>query len=49
MFQLPVTTVLLTSVVRLMDYLGLCSQAEDTKPRVCELSQLVVSGAAGGS
>ena len=49
MFQLPVGTVLLPSLLRLLVYLGLCNKEEDTKPRICELSKLAVSGAEGGA
>ena len=49
MFQLPVGTVLLPSLLRLLVYLGLCNKEEDTKLRICELSKLAVSGAEGGA
>ena len=48
MFQFPTLTVLLTSLVRLLMYLGLCNKEEDLKPRICELDKLAVSGAEGG-
>ena len=48
MFQFPTVTVLLTSLVRLLMYLGLCNKEEDLKPRICELDKLAVSGAEGG-
>ena len=48
MFQFPTVTVLLTSLVRLLMYLGLCNKEENAKLRICELSKLAVSGAEGG-
>ena len=49
MFQFPTATVLLSSLIRLMMYLGLCNKKEDAKPRICEFSKLAVSGAEGGA
>ena len=49
MFQLPAVTVLLTSLMRLLMYLGLCDKPEDDQPRICDLSKLAVSGEAGGA